>query len=111
MLGLGCCTWAFLAVVCGRLAAVASLAGEHGGFHSCNTWASRLGYPALEHRLTACGIFPDRELNLCLLHWQADCYPLNCQGSTRLTISHAQVSGAGAVLCRHLKVVPHLKYP
>ena len=76
-----------------RLAAVASLAGEHGGFRSCNTWASRWGCPALEHRLTACGIFPDRELNLCLLHWQADCYPPNCQGSPRLTISHAQVSG------------------
>ena len=30
---------------------------------------------------TACGIFPDQGLNLCLLHWQADSLPLSHQGS------------------------------
>ena len=27
------------------------------------------------------GIFPTQGLNLCLLHWQEDCLPLNPQGS------------------------------
>ena len=31
----------------------------------------------------ACRIFPDQGLNLCLLHWQADSYPLYHQGSPR----------------------------
>ena len=29
----------------------------------------------------ASGIFPDQRLNPCLLHWQADSYPLCHQGS------------------------------
>ena len=29
----------------------------------------------------ACGIFPGQGLNPCTLHWQADSYPLHCQGS------------------------------
>ena len=29
----------------------------------------------------ACGIFPDQELNLRLLHWQADSLPLSHQRS------------------------------
>ena len=32
-------------------------------------------------RSTACGTFPDRGLNLCLLHRQADSLPLAHQGS------------------------------
>ena len=42
------------------LTAVAARAVEHGSI-------------AVVHRLdcsTACGIFPDQGLNLCLLHWQ-----------------------------------------
>ena len=38
-----------------------------------------IGSVVVGHRLscsTACGIFPDQELNLCPLHWQADSYPL-----------------------------------
>ena len=27
------------------------------------------------------GIFPTQGLNLCLLHWQADCFPVNQLGS------------------------------
>ena len=30
---------------------------------------------------TACGIFPDQGLNLCLLYWQVDYLPLSYQGS------------------------------
>ena len=33
----------------------------------------------------ACGIFPDQELNLCPLPFQADPYPLYYQGSPRKT--------------------------
>ena len=51
------------------------------GLSSCNS-------QALEHRFSscgacyeACGIFLEQELNLCLLHWQADSYPLNHHGS------------------------------
>ena len=51
------------------------------GLRSC-------GSQALEHRFSscgacyeACGIFLEQELNLCLLHWQADSYPLNHHGS------------------------------
>ena len=32
-------------------------------------------------RSVACGIFPDQELNLCLLYWQTDSLPLSHQGS------------------------------
>ena len=35
---------------------------------------------------TACGIFLDQELNLCLLHWQADSSPLSHQGNLILHI-------------------------
>ena len=39
---------------------------------------------AVAHELrcsVASGIFPDQRLNSCLLHWQADSYPLRHQGS------------------------------
>ena len=38
----------------------------------------------MAHRLscpTACGVFPDKGLNPCLLYWQADSLPLSHQGS------------------------------
>ena len=38
----------------------------------------------VEHKLSclmARGIFPDQGLNLCVLHWRADSYPLCHQGS------------------------------
>ena len=53
------------------------LLAEHG---LSGTWASL----AVTHGLrcsTACGIFLDQGLNLCLLHWQADSLPLSHQGS------------------------------
>ena len=34
--------------------------------------------------LTACGIFPYQESNLCVLHWQVDSWPLSHQGSPLL---------------------------
>ena len=54
-------------VVSGLLIAVASLV-DHG------LRAHRLSCPM------ACGIFPDRGLNPCPLHWQVDSEPLNYQG-------------------------------
>ena len=34
----------------------------------------------------ACGILLDQRLNSCLLHWQADSFPLSHHGSPRLTV-------------------------
>ena len=34
----------------------------------------------------ACGVFPDRELNMCLLRWQVDSSSLSHQGSPRVQI-------------------------
>ena len=42
-------------------------------------WLSRYGTQALVAH--ACGIFLDQGSNLCPLHWQADSYPLDHQGS------------------------------
>ena len=74
-----------------------SSCGEQGPISSCGTPASHCsGFPcraqALEHVGSvvvahglscpmACGIFPDQEWNLCLLHWQVDSQPLDHQGS------------------------------
>ena len=64
--------------------------GDPGLLSSCRARASHCSYfsccgsQALEHRLScsvACGIFPDRDSNLCLLRWQADFSPLSRQGS------------------------------
>ena len=54
-------------------------------------WLSSCGSQVLEHRFsslvpwlscsTACGIFLDQGLNLCLLHWRVDSLPLSYQGS------------------------------
>ena len=62
------------------------------GFSSYSAWASHCGTQTLgiqasvvvAHRLSCsvvCGIFPDRGLNPCLLHWQADFQPVDHQGS------------------------------
>ena len=56
--------------------AVASLAAEHGLWSTGSVLeAHALSYPA------ARGILPDQGSNLCLLHWQADSYPLSHHGS------------------------------
>ena len=68
--GFSCCrTWA--------VGTLASVAAVHGLSH-CSSWA------LVARRLScfsACGIFLDKGLNLCTLHWQADFKPLNHQGS------------------------------
>ena len=49
-----------------------------------STGSRRAGSVAVTHGLScsaACGIFPDRGTNPCLLHWQADSQPLRHQGS------------------------------
>lgn len=46
--------------------------GLQSGLNSCDAWALLL----VVH-----GIFPDQGLNLCLMHWQADSFPLRHQGS------------------------------
>ena len=65
MLGIRCCEGFSLVVASRLLTAVASLVAECG----------LTGSIVAVHRLscsTACGIFPDQELNLCPLHGQAD---------------------------------------
>ena len=49
-----------------------------------STGSRRAGSAAVAHgpsRSAACGIFPDRGMNLCSLHWQADSQPPRLQGS------------------------------
>ena len=92
VLGLCCCCVGFfsgtaLGVVHGLLIAVASLVRSTG----CRSVGSFSAAPRLQssgsivvHRLNrsaACGIFLDQILNLCLLNWQADSFPLGHQGS------------------------------
>ena len=74
----------------GLLTVVASLVAGHGlwagrvavvGLGSCASWALST---VMAHRpscFTACGIFPDQGLNLCLLHLQADSSLLSHQGN------------------------------
>ena len=97
-LGLCCSAWSFsscheqgllFAATCGLLIVVASLVGRAGaaGTRASVAASHRLrsyGALALEHGLrysVACGIFLDQGLNLCPLNWQADSFPLCCQGS------------------------------
>ena len=82
-----CCERGLLfSAVCGLLPSMTSLVDTGSRVCSlscCGSWA-------LEHRLSsyghglsgslACGIFLDRESNLCLLYWQADSLPLRHQG-------------------------------
>ena len=83
---------------------------------SCSTWAQQLqhmGSAVVAPRLqgtgsivavcglscsVACGVFPDRGLNLCLLHWQADSLPLSHQGSPAL-ISLFMVFPGASIYC------------
>ena len=47
---------------------------------SCSSWLQSTGSIVVAHRLSwsaACRIFLNQELNLCLLHWQADSLPLS----------------------------------
>ena len=58
------------------LIAVASLVAEHGleGAWASVVVAHRFGCPE------ACGISLDQGSNPCVLHWQADSYPVHHQG-------------------------------
>ena len=88
VLGLHCFAWTssgcreqglFFLGVCRLLSAMASLM-EHR-----LQWLQHMDSVVAVYGLTcsaACGIFPDQGLNSCLLHWQADPYPLHHQGSS-----------------------------
>ena len=88
MLGLRCCTGFSLAVAsscgaqashCGDLSCFRARAGVHEA-----SVAAAPGSGAGAHRLSCpevCGILPDQELNLHLMHWQASSLPLSHQGS------------------------------
>ena len=61
---------------------------EGSGAAAPGPWGT--GSVAVAHGLSrsaACGIFPDRGLSLCLLHWQADSSPLSHQRSPEVFIS------------------------
>ena len=60
---------ALMVVACGSVAV------------ACGLWST--GSVVVEHGLccpAAYGVFPDQGSNLCLLHWQADSFPLSHQG-------------------------------
>ena len=83
----------------GLLSSCGAQASHCSGFSRCRAWAlggmgfSSSGKWALQSWLpgsraqtqqfwpTARGIFPDQGWNLCLLHWQADSFPLSLWGS------------------------------
>ena len=88
-LGLRCCSGFSLVFIWKLLIAMTSLVAELG---LQGSWASVIAAPGLQssgsivaaHGLicaAAHGTFPDQELNLCLLHWQADSLPQSHQGS------------------------------
>ena len=83
-LGLHCCAWAFSSCEQGLLSSCSAW-GYCSGFSSQSAGSRVLGLQQLQHSgfscSVACKIFPDQGLNLCLLHWQADSYPLSHQGS------------------------------
>ena len=78
-----------LVVVHGLPIAVAPFVAERGLWAAQASVAAapglqRTGSIFVAHRPScsaACGIFPDQELNPCLLHWPADSLPLSKQGS------------------------------
>ena len=82
-----------------------------GGLVSCSPWDHKeLG---MTGRLkdnnglicsAARGIFPDRGLNLCLLHWQADSLPLSHQGSPRCLLAPISEQLCRALLLPELPV-------
>ena len=97
-LGLGCCARAFSRRVRKGLLSVCGLQASHcsvirfrsTGSRACGPSSCRSRAP--DHRLSsfvahglscsaACGILPDKGLNLRLLHWQADSLPLSHRGS------------------------------
>ena len=66
---------------CGLLVAVASRCGAHASVAVVPRLQST-GSVVVAHEPScsgACGIFPDQELNPCLLHWQADSLVLSHQ--------------------------------
>ena len=64
---------------------------------------------------TECGIFSDQEPNPCLLHWQADSYPLYHQGTSRTYVFDKysdDASGSGTTLrTTGLWYLPLSKFP
>ena len=76
-LGLCCCTQAFSSCRLWGLFSYGAEASHCRGFSCCRAQAQ---WPWCTGSL-ACGIFLDQDLNLCSLHWQADSYPLDHQGT------------------------------
>ena len=72
----------------GLLIAVVSLIVEHGLKVPGLRYLQYTGSVVVTHGLscsTAFGIFLDQRWNQCPLHWQVDCYPLDHQGSSRMS--------------------------
>ena len=94
MLDLCCCVGFLLVVESRGIFSFVIAVASHGAEHRLQgLWASvaaagglwSTGSVATAHRLScflACGIFPDRGLNLCLLHWKADPLLLSHQGGS-----------------------------
>jgi len=76
---LGCSAQASLVAVHGLQGTLASVAAALGLWTTGSVVVARGVSCSM-----ACGIFPDQELNLCLLHWRTGSLPLSCQGSPGL---------------------------
>ena len=82
MLGLYCClsascSFSKRAFQCSGFSCCGAWTLGYSRFSSCSIWAQWLWHMGS----SACGLFPDQELNLYPLHWQVGSYQLCCQGS------------------------------
>ena len=89
----------------GAWASVAALGLQSMGFSSCGSWAFSCS--------TACGIFPDRGLNLYPLSWQVDSYLLYHQGRPPFRVflnSWIQICRIGYCDSKYFKVLREMKF-
>ena len=89
-----CCSCGVWASPCSVFSCCRAWALGCLGFISCIMWAQQLPLPGSQSTgsvvvahgfscFEACGIFPDRGSNLCLLHWQMDSLPLSHEESPK----------------------------
>ena len=116
VLGLPCCTGFSPCGEQGLLSSCGVKASPCGGFSWCRAQAlGHTGSVAEAPRLwgtdsvavhgfnctTACGIFPDQGLSLCLLHWQADSFTSESPGKPKLHLIGGKTESQGQVSKHH----------
>ena len=117
---MGCAGWAFVTAGAfpslreqGLLSSLGARASHCSSFSCCRAQppghvGAAAAAPWLSSRTalsccTTCGILPDQGWNPCLLHWQADAFPLSHQGSP------GHISPTASSCCRVFQSValPH----